>query len=955
MLNGVKRLARTSYRHDERGVALIVIVIGLIVAAGALIATRVMMRETGALESTKATSAATNDINNAILSYFIRDPDGAGAATAPNAIPCPDSDRDGDADGTPGACTTNAGTLPWSTLNLSPDDAIDSEGNYFTFVVSPTGQNVCHSVTNDYDNTQKEFTGTLIPITDTNARLSTETTVDGDTFYYALISHGENGLGAISRSGAMRTAPTGSAEIENCPASNTNCSDADPLNIITGPYNTDATVSTGYFDDNVFIGSVDDLTPLCEQLTPAKKLNAFINESFTASDAANADGLPSSLDDSGGGSTNVALASGSTSDYVLQFSGNDSAVTTNSTNFSPGERPLYISFEWRPTSGSEAGISIATRATAADRGSGASEDIFSSGTDDGITIRYYEDGNAANGVATHRVYICDQTTTTQCDNDVGDSLASSGSDTFTISLNQAYTVEAYDDGVKIWARITQNSSPSNGAVVFLNSIATVANQDLDTPNSILLINHGNSTSEIDDLLVGRGVMAATFDGVDDIAATAGSNHDTATGDLSIEAWIRPDNLPGGSSQAALVSKWISGDNDNSHQAYRLYIASSGLLTLQIAGDDAAVGTTYIVETLSLGIRPTPDKWQHIAVTYDASDRRAYSYLNGSLSASVSATSISTAGLNGSGTTTGRFTVGAEFNTGSAVVNPYDGDIADVRVWNTPRSSTEVSANDKARLSFITDSTLIVNWTLDRDSLQDFSSTTAASSTGDDNTSGTNGTLAGGAVYIGALQQYIHPFSDSGSICPSGSRVTPYQCDFRAATTATVIAIPNNLHSVYVKAWGAGGGGYDHSAFESSGGGGGYSRGRIRAIQTSTGSTIVSGLTSRITVGGGGTASGDDNNGAGGGGASGYWRDPGGTTNDRAGVTAGGGGGSGFIYDAGADVEDGAAGSAPAPGGTTDPDYAPSYCNGTNCITTVGRGGEPNVNTAGRIGAVVLKW
>lgn len=879
---GFRALGREAKRDD--GVIALVIAIALIAAAAALIAATVRQNKEAEVRRMSGNAKSVKLLENSVIAYYLTGSSG----TAARRLPCPDTDLppngSGEDDETSNVCNANTGVVPWLDLRLSQDDVIDSYGNYFTYAVTgnATSRGVCESIANSYNSSQSEYTGTVASVSDTQVQPSNA------SYYYAFISHGENGLGAISRNGTARAAPSSSNEIQNCPSSNSNCSDPNALIIVSGPQSSSQST---YFDDTVYIGHRSQLSDLCETQTPAGKANAEVNESFNSTGTGS---LPTSLSNSGGttGVQNSAVP-GNTSARVLRFTGNNSAITTATTGYNTAERARYISFTWAPTTlagNNQAGISIGLRATASDRGSGNDEDIFNaaSGTDDGLTIRYYEDTNDnADGSTTNTIYICDDTTNA-CNN--ATRLATSGSDTFTIAVNQTYTVEAYDDGAQIWARITQVGAASNTAVVSYTTTAlTQTRQDHRDSNSILIINHDASTSEIDNLFIGRGSMAVTFDGTDDIVETAGDSHDTSTGNLTLEAWVRPDTLPSSSNRATFISKWTHNAASNSGQAYRFYMTGNSGVALDVAGDDSAGGVNIVTQTHSFGYKPTAGVWTYLAVSYNASSQTATLYVNGEASGTSTASTFDSNGVNPNGTSA--FSVGAERDNTSAIVNEYDGDITDVRVWNTVRTAANIFSTYNRRIPIAsgTASGLVVNWPLDRDASAAFGGTSASFTAA--STAGAAGTLSGNTAYIGIIQRFFPAFSTTASFCSTGSAgvgtvVTPYQCEFRNASQSNAITIPNNLGSVYVKTWGGGGGGYEFSTYDSTGGGGGFSAGRLQTI----GGNSVANLTVQVDAGGGGTASTDDNNGSGGGGASGIWYD---SVTDAAGMIGGGGGGASF--------------------------------------------------------------
>jgi hypothetical protein len=865
-------------RRDD-GVIGLVIVIALLAAAAALIATTARQNKDAEVRRLSGNATAVSLLKDSVVSYFLTGTSG----TAARRIPCPDTDLppngSGEDDETSGVCNSNVGVVPWLDLRLSQDDVVDTYGNYFTYAITgnTTARGVCTSIANSYATSLTEYTGTVVAVSDTEVRLTSQSAGQGSPYYYAFISHGKNGLGAISQSGSARSAPTSSSETENYCAAGTNCTNASSLVLFSGPRNTETST---YFDDTVYLGSRTQLTDLCESQTPAQRPNAEVNESFNSTTAGS---VPASIT-AARSTVNVQLASGSTTDRVLLFAGTSAAVAT-AVNYNTAERARYVSFEWRPialSSQNEIGISIGLRATAAHLNSGTEEDIFNDtppATDvDGLTIRFYEDTSGAGGnqgTDANRIYICDDTTSA-CD--TGSNLAQSGM--FTLTLNTTYTVEAYDDGEQVWGRISQGGTVL--ATVARTTALPVAQQDFGDSNQILIINHDTSDSEVDDLLVGRGSMAVTFDGTDDVIETAGDSHDTTTGNLTLEAWVKADTLPTGSARATFVSKWIHNGASNAAQAYRFYMTSSGL-ALDVAGDDAAGGVNIVTQTHTFGYKLTTSIWTHLAVTYNETGQVASLYVNGEPSTSTSATTFDANGVNNG---SARFSVAAERDDTSAYVNELDGDITDVRVWDTVRSASEVFLNYNRRIPIAGTATgLVANWTLDRETtatLPTFGGTAANTTTASG--AGASGTLTNNATYIAMLQRYLPVFSTS--FCTTGTIVGPYQCEYRTTSQSNVVTVPNTLSAVHVKAWGGGGGGYEFSTFDSTGGGGGYSAGRLRTIN----STLVSNQSVSVDVGGGGAASGDDNNGAGGGGASGIWLD---ATPDSAGVIGGGGGGASF--------------------------------------------------------------
>ncbi len=903
-------LAREAKRDD--GVLALVIAIALIAAAATLIATTARQNKEAEVARMSGNAKTVKLLKNSVLAFYLTDPDGAGTQVRNGRIACPDTDFDGDENFNDPTCTSARGTVPWRTLGLNQDDAIDAYGNYFTYVVTNTQSSlqVCKQISNEYNSAQAaEYTGTVNPVSDTEALTSSQSSGAGTNFSYAFISHGPNKLGGINRSGTSRSAPTSSAELQNCPAGISGAcsvpsgSYTAATTVITGPQNT---TSSTYFDDVVYLSERGSLTKLCESLTPGQKANAFMNEKFDGMADGNITDSNATVqpENESGATSQVTTSSGTNKVLVFTSTSTASAAIRSRDQYNPGERPIYISMEWTPTvSSTEAGISIATRATSgtSNRGTGDTEDIF---TTDGITVRFYDDGTNVGSANNHHIYICENGTSA-CDSGTGNNLASSGTDTFTIQLNHTYTVEVYDDGVNIWGRISDNAGSNSATISYDSSAPTalpVARQDFGGQNYVMIISHGPSTSQIDNLLIGRGALALDTSTTTSYVDTNDADYEISTGNITLEAWIKPNALPTGTARSTILSKWTHDPNEYtgsattaaSDQAYRLSLISSGI-SLDLSRGS---GGSAALHAFSFGYKPTVSLWTHIAVTYDSSSATATLYVNGEASGTARSSATSNT-INSSSTAS--FKIGGELNNSAVAANGFNGSITDVRIWNTTRIASDIFDNHKVRLS-LTDgaygTALIANFTLDRDASAVFGATSATLNAA--STATTNGTFSSSPApsYTATLQTFFPPFADAicGGSLP-GHVAGTYQCDFRDTADSGDFDIPANLASVSVKAWGGGGGGYDAAALtyptSGYGGGGGFSVGRMTAIDSVT---IAGRSDLRVDVGGGGSM-GSGRNGSGGGGASGLWRDVDlsstVTTGDFAGIVAGGGGGASY--------------------------------------------------------------
>lgn len=723
-------------------------------------------------------------------------------------VPCPDADQDGDEDACSGSATTS-GTLPWSTMGMSRDDAVDPYGTYYTYVVADTSKEFCVSVPNDYDSAaEPEYTGELTVFDD----LQTVTTTDGATGTYvpfALISHGENRLGGISAASnaAIADPPAGSDELVNARAN--------PTTIYSGPHDS---AGATYFDDTVWTPASSDLAKVCEQKTVGEALNADVSEDFAGPDG----DVDQTKFDTATGGTEVQQENGE-----AVFADATAYMTTAASNvLNSTERPLYIAADWTPdAAAANGGFSIVTRAEAV-----PTAGVF----DPGITFQFFS-GAGASGSNTVSIL-----------NDgaqVG-SFPSTDSD-FTMTFGETYLLEVYDNGDEVWMQITQKNLTSNRAYAYATNITGDT-----TGTRVALVNGTTSESRLDDLVVGRPMMAVDTRGTGHVQASGNGENDTTTGTITIEGWFYPRTLPSGSNTATLISQWDSAQLARS--SYRLFMSAGGALSLSL-GDG-----TVSIDTEALGASISAGKWTHVAVAYD--DETTHGaitvYIDGELANTITGTASSPI-LAGAAVRTGQeqFMVGADHAgvnaadpTGAIGQNRFDGLISDIRVWDDVRTAAEIFEWYDRRLPIVDASTdldnLIVNWRFDMES-GGFGATQVEDRP---STIGDDGDLVQGAVWVGALLNTHRTVSTE--VC-NGFRVGAFRCDYRDAVTSLSVTGESlsGLVTFYAKAWG-GGGGADTTAPAHAGGGGGFAGG----LFLNTGGNLT------ITVGAGGASGTSGGNG-----------------------------------------------------------------------------------------------
>ena len=153
-------------------------------------------------------------------------------------------------------------------------------------------------------------------------------------------------------------------------------------------------------------------------------------------------------------------------------------------------------------------------------------------------------------------------------------------------------------------------------------------------------------------------------------------NDTAGGStekMTFAAWIRPEGL--GEFDLGRIIDFGVGD-------ISLYMASGPDIIFQVTWS-SGIKSYRIVDPISL------NQWTHVAVTYDAtsSTNLPVIYINGvSVSFTGAAPGLGTfSGITSTGGTPERCTIGNNSNAGKT----FDGQIADVAVWNSILSANEI--------------------------------------------------------------------------------------------------------------------------------------------------------------------------------------------------------------------------------------------------------------------------
>lgn len=162
-------------------------------------------------------------------------------------------------------------------------------------------------------------------------------------------------------------------------------------------------------------------------------------------------------------------------------------------------------------------------------------------------------------------------------------------------------------------------------------------------------------------------VALDFDGSNDFVALGNPAQLQITGDMTIEMWLKPDVF---SARRNPYAKAYGGEGTITQEI-------NGTLNYYY-GTNGGNGTPY--QGFNSGVALNLTQWNHIAIVRDLTNMRLYWYVNGVLTNSTNANyAAATAGSN-------------NVTIGSGYVSNYDGQIDELRVWNSARTSVEITTN-----------------------------------------------------------------------------------------------------------------------------------------------------------------------------------------------------------------------------------------------------------------------
>ena len=261
-------------------------------------------------------------------------------------------------------------------------------------------------------------------------------------------------------------------------------------------------------------------------------------------------------------------------------------------------------------------------------------------------------------------------------------------------------------------------------------------------------------------------QALSFDG-NDIVRVADSASLTVTNTVTMEAWVRP--------QAGVV---ISQMIVNKEGEYELGVGATGEVRWAVA--NTTPGWTWI----NTGYVLPADQWIHLAVTYD--NGVGTTYVNGTQVHEFVGSGV----IGDIYPAFNELTIGGRSN---AAGERFNGEIDEVRVWNTARTAGEIAAQYDQTLAG-NEAGLVGYWRF-----AESGGTTAI----DSSTQGNDGILGNGVVAETPTRQIHYTLSEETTINVPAPGLIAYASDAEGdAMTAILVSGPSNAAAFTLNADGS---------------------------------------------------------------------------------------------------------------------------------------------------------
>jgi hypothetical protein len=192
-----------------------------------------------------------------------------------------------------------------------------------------------------------------------------------------------------------------------------------------------------------------------------------------------------------------------------------------------------------------------------------------------------------------------------------------------------------------------------------------------------------------------GSGSLQLDGSTGYAQAAAHPELNAVGDWTIETWFK-DEDPNGFNHpyVTLLTK-----GDRTTNAESPYLITLGFKRLVVGQRTNWSDVTVNYDLWGAGVNP--NRWHHVAATFERASRRLSVYLDGVVVVQAVLPAVSRG--NTEPVQIGR--------NGPAALKNFRGKLDDVRIWSLVRSPAEISAAYKAQLSVLP-SGLVANWRFD---------------------------------------------------------------------------------------------------------------------------------------------------------------------------------------------------------------------------------------------------
>lgn len=217
-----------------------------------------------------------------------------------------------------------------------------------------------------------------------------------------------------------------------------------------------------------------------------------------------------------------------------------------------------------------------------------------------------------------------------------------------------------------------NLSPNaDGKAAGMNGVITIGATGTNT--SAGTCGSGTSTEAWNNGSSGKYGASLVFDGTDDVvniySAALNSSFNTSYGSVSL--WLKMDPSAWAESGTTRSALQIAADTSNYIRIIKTSTANT--LSLNYNGGGTIKGSDYVATDTT--------NWVHVVMTWDSTEGKVKSYINGALLGTAS----------GMGTWTGaiaatRANIGARLST---AVDPFDGQIDDVRIYTYPLTLQQV--------------------------------------------------------------------------------------------------------------------------------------------------------------------------------------------------------------------------------------------------------------------------